>query len=305
MSEEQEMKAKPVTSNQPHIPPLIVVVGETASGKTSAAIEIAKKFDGEIICADSRTVYKGIDIGTAKPTKQEQSGIKHHLIDVVEPGEKFTVSDFKTQAEKCIQDIHSQGKIAIMVGGTGLYIDAVLYNYQFLNKANTKLREQLEQMNDEELTTILSNKNINISNLNTKNRRHVIRAIETDGKKSVKENLREYTLVLGLRLDKELLKVRILKRVEQMFADGFLKEADQLSKKYGWDSEAMSGIGYKAVKEYFRGNTSIEEVKNALVKRDVGLAKRQRTWFKRSSDIEWFENPEKLIDRATAFIDIS
>ena len=306
MTKEDSINLKSHNSNinyqVSNIPPLIVVVGETASGKTSAAIEIAKLIDGEIICADSRTIYKGMDIGTAKPNKEEQSGIRHHIIDVVEPGQKFNVSDFKTIAEKCIQDISLRGKISIIVGGTGLYIDSVLYNYQFLDKADTVLREQLEQMSDEQLTTILNNKSIDTTNLNTKNRRHVIRAIETNGKKPAKENLRENTIVLGLKLDKDVLKDRILKRVERMFIDGYLKEVEQLSKKFGWDSEAMSGIGYKAAKEYFCGNASLEDVKKALVKRDIGLAKRQRTWFKRSNDILWFEQPEQLVDRAIKFV---
>lgn len=284
------------------IPPLIVVVGETASGKTAAAIEIAKKVNGEIICADSRTVYKYMNIGTAKPSKEEQSGIKHHLIDEVEPGEKFTVSDFKTLAEKCIQDINYRGKVALMVGGTGLYIDSLLYNFQFLNKPSTELRKKLEQMSDDELTTELSNKDIDIINLNTKNRRHVIRAIETGGKKPKKDELRQNTIVLGLRLNREVLKKRIEQRVEQMFNDGFIQEVDFISKKYGWDNEAMSGIGYRVARDYLSGNTSLEDVKQSFVQRDISLAKRQRTWFKRSNDITWYDEAERLVEDAIKFV---
>lgn len=283
-------------------PPLIVVVGETASGKTAASIKIAQKVGGEIICADSRTVYKEMDIGTAKPTKKEQRLVPHHLLDLVEPNEKFSAAEFKRLAEKCIQDITSRGKVPIVVGGTGLYVDALLYNFQFKNKPNEVYREQLLQMNDEELTTILNTKNIEVTKLNTKNRRHVIRAIERDGQVSSDTEFRKNTIVLGLKLDRETLKQRIEKRVEQMFADGFLDEVKELAEKYGWDVEAMSGIGYRVAREYFEGSASEEEVKQAFVRRDMSLAKRQRTWFKRNSNIQWFDESKPLIGEALRFI---
>lgn len=186
--------------------PLIAIVGETASGKTGAAIEVAKRVNGEIICADSRTVYKQLDIATAKPTKAERGAIPHHLIDVVYPNEKFSAAQFKRLAEKCIQDIQKRGKVPIVAGGTGLYVDALLYNFQFADKPDEQLRYSLEQMNDDELTTLLKTKNIDNSELNTKNRRHVIRAIERGGTKPVRSMLRENTVVLGITLDRELLK---------------------------------------------------------------------------------------------------
>lgn len=283
-------------------PPLIVVVGETASGKTAAGIEVALKVNGEIICADSRTVYKGMDIGTAKPTKKEQKLVPHHLIDVVEPNEKFSAAEFKRLAEKCIQDIYERGKIPIIVGGTGLYIDSLLYNFQFNNKPDEAYRAQLLQMNDEELTTLLYTKNIDRSTLNTKNRRHVIRAIEREGEVPLNNKLRENTIILGLKLDRELLKKRIKKRVEQMFEIGFLEEVKSLAEKYGWEVEAMSGIGYRVARDYFEGGANEEQVKEAFIRRDMSLAKRQRTWFKRNPNIKWFDDPEELIDAAVVAV---
>lgn len=275
--------------------PVIFIVGETASGKTAAGIKIAQEIGGEIICADSRTVYKQMDIGTAKPSEKERKAVPHHLLDVVEPNEKFSAAEFKRRAEKCIQEIAERGKVAIVVGGTGLYVDSLLYNFQFKDKANEAYRTRLLQMNDEELTTLLHTKNIDITKLNTKNRRHVIRSIERDGGAPNNTVLRENTLVLGLRLEREELRKRIGARVEQMFENGFLNEVKVLSDRYGWESEAMSGIGYRVARQYFEGDATEPEVKEAFIKRDMSLAKRQRTWFKRNPSIQWFDAPEKLV----------
>lgn len=281
--------------------PLIFIVGETASGKTAAGIKIAQKVGGEIICADSRTVYKQMDIGTAKPSKEEQMLIPHHLIDVINPDEKFSAAQFKSLAEKCIQDIRERGKIPIVVGGTGLYVDALLYNFQFNNKPDERYRQQLLQMNDDELTTLLHTKNIDISNLNTKNKRHVIRAIERDGEVSSDLILRENTLVLGLKLDRDVLRQRIQKRVDKMFADGFLEEVRILVEKYGWENESMSGIGYRVTRDYLEGRATAAEVKDSFVRRDISLAKRQRTWFKRNAHINWYSDIDTLMERAVEF----
>lgn len=283
------------------MPPLIIILGETASGKTAASIKVAQLLGGEIICADSRTVYKQMDIGTAKPTKEEQKLVSHHLINVIEPHEKFSAAEFKRRAEKCIQEIDSRNKIPIVVGGTGLYIDGLLYNFQYKDKPSGALRAKLEQMNDEELTTLLHTKSIDTKNLNTKNRRHVIRAIERGGSVSKDSKLRENTIILGLRLERQELRKRVETRVDQMFSKGFLDEVKELAEKYGWDVEAMSGIGYKVAREYFEERASEEQVKEAFVNRDMSLAKRQRTWFKRNPNITWFDNTKELIEKAVEF----
>lgn len=284
------------------VTPLIVIVGETASGKTAAAISVAQKVGGEIICADSRTVYKKMDIGTAKPSKAEQKLIPHHLIDIVEPNEKFTAAEFKRLAQKCIQEISERGKIPILVGGTGLYVDAVLYNFQFKDKPNDELRDQLQQMNDDELTTLMNTKNINTGNLNTKNRRHVIRAIERNGEAPSNTKLRSNTLVTGLKLDREVLRERVTARVEQMFKGDLLAEAQQLFDEYGIGTEAFRTPGYNALKLYLADEITFEEAKALFVQADMQLARRQRTWFKRSDTIQWFDDPKALIAKAVEFI---
>lgn len=250
--------------------PLIVILGPTASGKTSAGIELAKKIGGEIICADSRTVYKGMDIGTAKPTIEEQNGIPHHMIDLIEPDQRFSAADFKEHADTLINEIWARGNFPLMVGGTGLYIDSVLFNYRFSGIA--------AQRSDD-------------------NPRHSASKQQLDRAGGVRDN----SLILGISVDKELLRERIEARVQEMFADGFLAEVKALSEKYGWVHESMSGIGYRLAKSYFDGEATEEEVKQVFVSRDLSLAKRQRTWFKRNPYIKWYEDKDDLILSATEF----
>lgn len=282
--------------------PLIFIVGETASGKTAAGIKIAQRVGGEIICADSRTVYKQMNIGTAKPTLSEQKLVTHHLIDIIEPNETFSAAEFNRRAEECIQDIRRRGKVPIIVGGTGLYIDALLYNFQFKDKPDDTYRTQLLQMNDEELTTLLHTKNIDTSKLNTKNRRHVIRAIERDGEVPKNTKMREDALIYGLTLSRDVLRKRIEDRISDMISDGFVEETRIIGEKYGWRNEAMSGVGYRAVYDYIEGLISDDNLRKVLIQRDLSLAKRQRTWFKRNKNIHWFDNPEDLVREAISCI---
>lgn len=282
--------------------PVVAVVGETASGKTAAAIAIAKRVGGEIVCADSRTVYRCMDIGTAKPTREEQKAVRHHLIDVVDPDQKYSAVQFQADAKKCIQLIQSRGKLPIVVGGTGLYVDALLYNYQFPKQVSDEYRTHIEQMNDEELTTFMVKNNVQAEGLNTKNRRHVINAIVRAGEVGSRQPLQPNVYIAGIQLEREILKKRIEKRVEKMFAAGFLDEVKHLAERYGWEVEAMSGIGYRVAKEYFAGSASLQDVKESFIKRDMSLAKRQRTWFKRNPDIHWFDNSENLIASAIEFV---
>lgn len=289
---------QPSTNNYP----LIAIVGETASGKTSVAIKIAKKVDGEILCADSRTIYKQMNIGTAKPTEAEQDGVPHHMLDLVEPSERFTVVQFQSLAQKCIADIKKRGKVPMIVGGSGLYIDSVLYNFQFPKSGSAYSKEVLEQMDDVKLTSLLNEHSLQTDTLNTKNKRHVVNALLRMGDSGSRSPLQNNTAVFGLRLDPEVLKQRITQRVEQMFDDGFIDEVSRISEVYGWDNESMTGIGYRLARGFLEGTSSIDEVKQAFINRDLSLAKRQRTWFKRSDDIQWFEDPDELVSKSVEFV---
>ncbi len=251
-------------------PKLIVILGETASGKSALAIELAKQFNGEIICADSRTIYKGMDIGTAKPNKAEQAGVTHHLLDIIEPGQTYSAAQFKEDALRLVEEINNRGKVPIIVGGTGLYIDAVLFDYQFArpgtkrDKTNSRHLEKIETKKD--------------------------------------QTLRPNTLVIGLRLDREILKKRIEQRVELMVKKGLIEEVKELGEKYGWNSEAMSGIGYRFFGQHIRGEVSLEESKAKFVQGDMSLAKRQRTWFKRNKYIHWFADTNQVSPLVKTFL---
>lgn len=267
--------------------PLIVIVGPTASGKTALAIDIAKRFDGEIICADSRTIYKGMDVGTAKPTPQERQGVAHWGLDLVEPGERFTAADFKQYAIEKIAEIRARGHLPIMVGGTGLYVDAVIFDYTFGTDVDAELRHSLEELSINELHDYCRKNNIKLPE-NSQNKRYVIRAIEQKSA-SVKRNQQPMsnTIIVGISTETNKLRDHINTRSEQMFHNGVVKEATLLGKKYGWDSEAMSANIYRLVHFYLLGEATLDEIKIKNTTKDWQLAKRQRTWLKRNPYIKW------------------
>jgi tRNA dimethylallyltransferase len=281
--------------------PLVVIVGETASGKSALALKLAEKFNGEIICADSRTVYKGMDIGTAKPSAQERSRVPHHLLDLVRPDEHFTVADFKRLALAAVQDISGQGKLPILVGGTGLYIDAILYDFELRPAADSAQREELNKLSIEQLRAKLKAAGIPLPR-DPQNPRRLIRTLETGGTVAHRKPFRKNTLVIGLHLDKEALLQRITQRVGAMVKAGFVDEVKMLGERYGWQAPALQAPGYKAFEAYVRGDVSLEQAKNAFIKNDLDLAKRQRTWFKRNPRIQWFDDPSDAVDFVTTFL---
>ena len=267
--------------------PLLVLVGPTASGKTSLAIQLAKRFDGEIICADSRTIYKGMDIGTAKPSLEEQDGIQHWGLDIVNPGDEFSVSDFKSYATEKIADIRSRGKMPLLAGGTGLYVDSIVFDFSFVGEKSASLRKAMESWSIEELQYYCHKNNINLPE-NTRNKRFLIRAIE---RKNISGKRREEPIdnciVVALSTQKTVLRTRMEFRVEQMFSEGVVNEATILAERYGWESQAMTGNVYHLVKGYLAGEYDIERAKQLVALSDWRLAKRQMTWFRRNSYIEW------------------
>ncbi len=268
---------------------LIAVVGPTASGKSALAMEIAEKYNGEIICADSRTIYRYMDIGTAKPTSQEMLKIKHHLVNIKDPGESFSAAEFKELAAQAIADIQARGKLPLLVGGTGLYVDAVLYDYKFPQEADLKLREDLNKLSFAELVEKLNEIDPSLSEtIDIKNPRRVLRAIETAGHNMTRsKTLKPGTLVIGMLVDKEVLQNKITARVKEMLGKGFLDEVKTIGEKFGFDSEALTGIGYRAFRDVILGTKLISEATEDFIKGDMNLAKRQMTWLKRNKDIHW------------------
>jgi tRNA dimethylallyltransferase len=267
--------------------PLIVVVGPTASGKTALAVDLAKRFNGEIICADSRTIYKGMDIGTAKPNLAERQGVLHWGLDLVEPSDRFTAADFKIYAEQKINEIRGRGHIPFLVGGTGLYVNAIVFDYQFGGESNNELRTKLDKMTIEELHEYCIKNNVNLPE-NKFNKRYVVRAIE---RKSVSEKSkqipRDDSIIVGIATEKEQLRTRIAARTEQLFENGVVEEATILGKKYGWNNEAMTGNIYPLVKLHLENELTLDEVKEKNTTADWQLAKRQLTWLRRNPYIKW------------------
>ena len=271
--------------------PVIAIVGPTASGKSGLALEIARRHGGEIICADSRTVYRGMDIGTAKPTAEERVAVPHHLLDVIDPGEPFTAADFKRQAMVAIEDISQRGKLPLLVGGTGLYIDAVLYDYQFPSTTTSTNRESLQRLTTEQLQQQVSDLGVTLNNSDWNNRPRLIRAIETAGQPRTRSQLRPNTLVLGLRIEPTELERRIRSRIADMLKHGWIEEIKALETRYGLESEALTSIGYRSFAAVGSGGTTIAAATDETVRDTLHLAKRQNTWFKRSTDIRWLATP--------------
>lgn len=271
--------------------PLIVITGPTASGKSGLAVDLAEEFGGEIICADSRTIYKGMDIGTAKPSVQDRARVPHWGLDLVKPNKKYTAADFQKYANKKIADIHRRGKIPFLVGGTGLYIDGVILEYQFGPK-QPKLRKKLAKLTLEQLQDYGIKNNVKLPE-NAQNKRYVIRAIE---QKSINNkgllHPQPNIYVVGITTPKEVLHKRIHERSEQLFEAGVVDEAKALGKKYGWNSEAMTGNIYRLVKQYMDGELTEAELRERFEISDRQLAKKQLTWLKRRPFITWKTLPQ-------------
>lgn len=278
---------------------LLAVVGPTASGKSALAINFAKKYRGEVICADSRTIYRGLDIGTAKPTAKEQEGIPHFGLDLVYPDETYSAADFQAYANQKIAEIRRRGNLPILVGGSGLYIDGVLYKYEFGAEADPILRAELEDLSVEELQKRIEEAGYEMPE-NDQNKRYLIRAVEQGGVNRKKQSIGNDTLVIGLNPGRQELGQRIRLRAKQMIDDGALEEVRLIEEDYGWDVPAASGNVYRALRPYIDGSTSnLNECLDKFVTLDLQLAKRQLSWFSRNKSIQWFataKSAEQFLD---------
>jgi len=279
--------------------PIIAIVGPTASGKTSLGIAIAKLIGGEILCCDSRTVYKGMTIGTSAPSQKEQSGIPHHLLEIREPDKQINAAQFKEICFSTIENIKSRGKIPILVGGSGLYIDSIIFNYSY-EPQDTVLRDSLANKTLDELQKIISEKNLELP-INEKNPRHLISTIMNKGRDKDRE-LIDDCLVIGISVDREVLVSSIKARTERMIKQGLESEVRALVDRYGWDIEPMRSIGYMEFKGYIENKINKDELKALINKDTFNYAKRQKTWFKRNKNIHWIEEQSEVVDLITTYL---
>ena len=278
---------------------VLVIIGPTAVGKTAFGIECAKAFNGEIISGDSIQIYKGLDIGSAKPTKKERSLAIHHLIDIVDPKGSYSVRQFQQLARECIDQIGSEGKLPIIVGGTGLYIKAALYDYVFYEEKEED--EQFEDLSNQELYDLLKEKDpAALEKIHINNRKRLVRALNIYNKhhtgisqiKARQQHKPLYDcLIIGLTADRDELYRRIDNRVDQMISDGLVNEIESLLKQgVTFDDRCMQGIGYKEWKEYFAGEKTEEECIEQIKINSRHFAKRQYTFFRNQLDVRWFSD---------------
>jgi tRNA dimethylallyltransferase len=250
-------------------------------------------------------VYKGFDVGTAKPSAAEQAEVPHHLLDVADPADGFSAVIFQKLAKQAIEDITARGKLPILVGGTGLYIDSVLYDYGFLPPSDPALREELNALDLPAILARAQDMGLDMTGIDLGNKRRVIRLIENNGERPTMLELRENTLILGLETPREQLLQKIQRRVDVMLTAGLEDEARALAEQYGWGAEPMKGIGYKEWRERFTAHGSLADTRQKIIKHSLDLAKRQRTWFKRNKSIQWLTTEDKLaeaVDFTTTFL---
>ena len=293
---------------------IIAIAGPSASGKTALAVLLAKELNGEIISVDSRQIYKGLDIGSAKPTIDERQGIKHHLMDIIEVTQPYSVADFCDMANEVIKDIVSRGKLPILAGGTGLYFRTLLQDFDLPRVApNEELREELNKKSCEELYSMLSLKDYDIAQkIHFNNKVKIIRALEvciTLGipmSKAQKKKESPYDVLwIGLNTpDREYLYERINKRVEIMMEQGLLKEAKELFEKYGENNILLNTIGYQEFLPYFKEETDLNTAIEQLKQNTRRYAKRQISWFNANKDINWFDIKSTNVNEILNFVKI-
>ncbi|WP_343342502.1 tRNA (adenosine(37)-N6)-dimethylallyltransferase MiaA [Terrisporobacter petrolearius] len=284
--------------------PLIILTGPTAVGKTALSIELAKDLNAEIISADSMQIYEYMDIGSAKVTKEEMDGVTHHMIDEVKPDFPFSVSEFQDRANKYIKEVANKGKNVLVTGGTGLYLNSLIYNMDFAkSNSNSKIREELEKELKEKGIEYMHDKLKSLDSeaafrIHKNNTKRVIRALEVclDGKKmqdfsnDLRYNEDYFPIIIVLNRDRDILYNRINKRVDIMMESGLIEEVKKLlSMGYDKNLISMQGIGYKEIVKYLEGEYTLDEAVEIIKRDSRRYAKRQITWFKRYKDSEWFD----------------
>lgn len=280
---------------------IVCVVGPTAVGKTRLAESLSKRYEAAVVNCDAMQVYKEMDIGTAKYTKDEDMGMDHELFDIVSPKDVYTVFDYQKDVRKVLDE--NKGRNVVLVGGTGLYLKAGLYNYEFAEREE----KTYDEYTNEELYKLLEDKG-DLEGVHVNNRRRMISRLNSSGNNSLKDELLyDDVKFVGLTTDRKTLYSRIDSRVDVMVENGLLDEVKSLYAKYGKSKAMKTGIGYKEIVSYLEGYMTLEEAVSLIKKRSRKYAKRQYTWFKNQMEIEWFEvdfeNFENTLDKVIEFLE--
>jgi tRNA dimethylallyltransferase len=296
---------------------IILIVGPTASGKTFASVEIARYLNSDIISADSMQIYRQMDIGTAKVTEEEKKGILHHMIDIVDPDVPYTVSEFKENTEKIIEKLHSENKIPVIAGGTGLYVNSIIYDLNFSNTVSDpdirlELETLLEEKGKEYLHEMLKSLDPgSAEKIHCNNVKRVVRALEvcritgipfSEQNTDFRKNSEQYDfIIIGLDMDRAILYDRVNERVDEMIEMGLVEEVTSLiDQGFKKELQSMQGIGYKEITSFLDGEIPLEESVRLIKRNSRRLAKRQFTWFRPDNRIKWInvnpKNKNKLID---------
>ena len=293
-----------------HKPKVIVICGPTASGKTALSIELAKKINGKIISCDSMQIYKDMNIGTAKVTEEEMQGIKHYMIDFVSPDERYSVADYKNDAEKIIEIIINKGKTPIIVGGTGLYVDSLIYNIEYPKiNLDEDYRQKLEKEVEEKGLKYLYDvaKKIDeqaVQKISINDKKRIMRVLEiyhATGKtkteqevESRKKEVKYDYKIFAINMDREKLYQRINLRVDKMIENGLIEEVENLQKQYNHFPTAMQGLGYKEVVEYLQNEITKDEMIEKIKQETRRYAKRQLTWFRKNKQTIWIDGLKNI-----------
>ncbi len=302
-------------------PKVIVIAGPTASGKTALSIELAKKVNGEIISSDSMQIYKDMDIGTAKVTREEMQGIKHYLVDFVSPNERYSVSNFKEESERAIEQILAKGKVPIVAGGTGLYIDSLIYGIEYpeMNFDEEYRNLLMKQAESEEGLQSLYKEAVKIDeeamkNISPNDKKRIIRVLEifkhTGKNKTEQERLSRINgvkydfKVFALDMERDKLYERINKRVDKMLEQGLIQEVKNLKEKYHCFPTAMQGLGYKEVVEYLEGKCTEEEMVQKIKQETRHYAKRQLTWFRKNKETIWLKAEDGIQNNMAIILEV-
>lgn len=266
----------------------LFIVGVTASGKSALAMDIARRHGGEIVCADSQTLRRSLTIGTAKPSIAERAVIPHHMLDVIGPYDTYSVAQFKRDADAIIDDIVARGKLPVIVGGSGMYIDALLYDYD-VSGGSAEYKLALSKLSVEKLQDIIGAKGYTMP-ANSQNPRHLAGVIARGGKSPTHHEPRPGAVIIGLAREEQYLKKRIADRITHMFQLGLVSETVQLLETYGLPPRRMDANAYPIVLRYLQGECTLNEAKDLCAQADWQYARKQKMWFKRNPHIHWFHD---------------